>query len=161
MARGNAPIYAITEGSVESAGSDGSVTVSAEPDADGFVGSAPKGLWRLATGGAQRNPWTRSAPPQVFVLKGRRHAALVPSGRCDEAIRIPPTGFAALHPWLCACAPPERNARAPDAGTADGTPPNLSRTLLGSPGCHSPTVAFPAKGPCYSMRVSDRRYCWE
>ena len=34
----------------------GSVTVSAELDAGGFVGSALKGLGRLATGEAKRNP---------------------------------------------------------------------------------------------------------
>ena len=108
----------------------GGVTVSAEPDDGGFVGSAPKGLGRLATGGAKRNPWMRSAAPQLFALKGRRHAAPALSGRRNEAARIPPTGSAALHPWPCACAPPELNARAPDAGTADGAPPILSRTLI-------------------------------
>ena len=37
-----------------------------------MVGPVPEGQGRFATGGAQRNPWTRSALRQISAPKGRR-----------------------------------------------------------------------------------------
>jgi len=36
-----------------------------------MVRPVPEGPGRFATGGAQRNPWTRSAPKQFSAPKGR------------------------------------------------------------------------------------------
>lgn len=71
------------------------------------------------------------------------HGVALRGGR-DEAKRIPPTGCAAPYPWLCAYAFPERNARTPDAGTADGMQPMLSR---------SPLTPKPTAGFRYPLRV--------